>query len=622
MTMQSKIGPHPNLTTSTNQEALAMFKGHQQFFFSILIVLAMSSGHNPSSEVAAGWWVEQHRPPGRSYQVVEVRRRRVRLPQWVAYLKAGWQEPDLRWWLLLALVGSLWFWLWQKSVASQQDTMAIGEPLYFHSRWQRPVAQGHLEMRVMVMVSVEPVIYALPAPERMPLLSAGGEQQSSSSLVIVPAEPELLPDPSPANSRQRQVSLDKEAGLPSRGRQRICLPIERESYQELMADPKAFHQFLAQMIERYPVLFPSTIKAGYILDGFVSPSKKMPDVRLRRIKLKVKPADNCGVYTIAPSFVLPYMRGYTDEVEHALFLRRFGVPFWALTYLFGRNDMYWYRLERSLGRNSVVGTTLKQADKLPKDVLADEKHTWLNGLKCYIATTVAGDCIFGASVSLTADAKGLTEAYRYFKREAQNIWPAYTPRTVNVDGWAATQNSWLTLFKTVTPLLCFLHSFIKIRSRCKNQPFFPELSKQVWDIYHSPDKATFKTNLQAFHKWAQATLPAGPALEAVLKLCARQDQFLKAYDFPAAYRTSTTLDRQMDLMNRYLFSTKYFHGHLSSAEDGLRAWALLHNFQPYCPRAKVAKNFISPAHRLNGFVFHPCWLQNLLVSASMAGYRT
>jgi hypothetical protein len=284
--------------------------------------------------------------------------------------------------------------------------------------------------------------------------------------------------------------------------------------------------------------------------------------------------------------------------------------------------MYWYRLERSLGRNSVVGTTLKQAHHLPQDVLADEKHTYLNGHKCYIATTVAGDCIFGASVSLTADTLGLTEAYSHFKAEAQNIRSSYTPKTVNLDGWTATQNSWLSLFKSVTPLLCFLHAFIKIRSCCKNQPFFPDLSQQVWDIYHSPDKATFKTRVQALQTWAQATLPPGPALQAVLKLCHRQDQFLLAYDYPTAYRTSTILDRQIDLMNRYLFSTKYFHGHLTSAEDGLRAWALLHNFQPYCPRAKVAAKFISPAHRLNGFVYHPCWLQNLFVSASMAGYRT
>jgi hypothetical protein len=612
--MKSKIGHHHNYLPKTNQEDLIMFKWHPLFFTSILIVLALSSWHNPTGESAAGWWVEQHRPPGKSYQVVPVHKQ-VRLPQWVTYLRSCWQNPDMGWWLLLALVGSLWIWVWQKRAASLLADIPLGEALYNHWQWRSPVAQGNLEVRAMVMVSVQPVVYALPGPKNILLLPAG-DQPQDSPMVIVPSEP------APDKIRPRKISLDKESGLPSRGRQRICLPIERDRYQHLVANPVAFRQFLDQMIESNPVLFPSTIKQGYKLDGFVASSKKMPEIQLRRIKLKVHAPDNCGVYTIAPSFVLPYMRGYTDQVEQALFLRRFGVPFWALTYLFGRNDMYWYRLERSLGRNSVVGTSLKVADNLPQDLLADEKHTYLNGHKCYIATTVAGDCIFGASVSLTADAKGLTEAYRYFKREAQNILPAYAPRTVNVDGWAATQNSWLSLFKTVTPLLCFLHSFIKIRSRCKNQDFFPELSKQVWDIYHAPDKATFKTSLLAFQKWAQATLPAGPALEAVLKLCNRQDQFLKAYDFPAAYRTSTMLDRQMDLMNRYLFSTKYFHGHLSSAEDGLRAWALLHNFQPYCPRAKIAKNFISPAHRLNGFVYHPCWLQNLLVSASMAGYRT
>jgi hypothetical protein len=50
------------------------------------------------------------------------------------------------------------------------------------------------------------------------------------------------------------------------------------------------------------------------------------------------------VYTIAPSGLLPYLSGETDMVEKALFLRRFGAPFWGLTYVFGRDDQYWYRL--------------------------------------------------------------------------------------------------------------------------------------------------------------------------------------------------------------------------------------------------------------------------------------
>ena len=59
-------------------------------------------------------------------------------------------------------------------------------------------------------------------------------------------------------------------------------------------------------------------------------SKKLPDLHLRRIKLT------------AP-----------EAVEKALFLRRFGVPFWGLTYVFGHDDPYWERLELRLGHNGV-----------------------------------------------------------------------------------------------------------------------------------------------------------------------------------------------------------------------------------------------------------------------------
>jgi len=141
----------------------------------------------------------------------------------------------------------------------------------------------------------------------------------------------------------------------------------------------------------------------------------MHGVRLRRIELVEVDGDTGPVFTIRPSFVLPYMMGYTDEVEKALFLRRW-VPHWALTHVFGRDDKYWYRLENRLGRNGVVGTTVKDDNKLPNDLLADEKHTRFNGEKAYIATTVGADSVLGASVSLSADFKGLSEAYGHFKQ--------------------------------------------------------------------------------------------------------------------------------------------------------------------------------------------------------------
>ena len=119
--------------------------------------------------------------------------------------------------------------------------------------------------------------------------------------------------------------------------------------------------------------------------------------------------------TICTSDVMPYMTGFTDDVEKALFLRRFGVPFWGLTYVFGRNDDYWYHQVSRFGRYDIVGTLVKEPSLLPKDLLADEKHVRFNGNKGYIATTVGADCVLGASLSLAADEAALTAAYGYFQ---------------------------------------------------------------------------------------------------------------------------------------------------------------------------------------------------------------
>ena len=68
------------------------------------------------------------------------------------------------------------------------------------------------------------------------------------------------------------------------------------------------------------------------------------------------------------------MTARTEEVEGPLFLRKFGVPFWALVRVFGGDPMRWYRLEVGLGRNSLVGTTVRRTE-LPEHLLADEHHT-------------------------------------------------------------------------------------------------------------------------------------------------------------------------------------------------------------------------------------------------------
>jgi hypothetical protein len=406
---------------------------------------------------------------------------------------------------------------------------------------------------------------------------------------------------------------------------RITLPIDLAAYNELLHDKQAFRHCLNEMIQYYPELFPSDIAQGYKLHGMLPASRKMPHVQLRRIQLAARDlAGERQLFTIAPCDILPYMAGEVTEVEKALFLRRFGVPFWALTYVFGHNDMYWYRIVGSLGRHDIVGTTVKEPEKLPEHLLADEKHAYFNGAKVYIATTVAQDCVLGASVSCTADAQGLTEAYGHFQQEAHRLDAHYAPTTVNTDGWQATHLAWQQLFATVTIIQCFLHAFLKVRTCGKRLgSTFTEIKSQVWDIYRATSRPDFRQKVSQLQDWTRshADQLTNPVIEAIDKLCAKADSFMLSFDYPEAHRTSNMVDRHMEPMARWLYSTRYFHGHYRSAELHTRSWALLHNFWPYCPRAKVRETYQSPAHKLNGFVYRDNWLENLLVSTSLQGFH-
>jgi hypothetical protein len=430
----------------------------------------------------------------------------------------------------------------------------------------------------------------------------------------------------PTTSRaQRTPKLSKKPEV-SRASKRICLPVDSEAYPQLVRDQEAYRSYLDDCIRRHPELFPAAIERGYKLYGFCQESVKMPEVRIRRICLDER--DEHGklqVFQVVPSFVLPYLTATVEEVEKPLFLHlKFGVPFWALSYVFGRDDSYWYRLSQQLGRPSLVGSTIKHADKLPEHLLADEKHTRLLKNKAYVACTVAEECVLGASIALSASEKELAEAYCDFKEEACELDPDYQPKTVNTDGWLATQAAWQTLFPGVVIILCFLHAFLKIRDRAKRlTSVLPDVAQKVWDAYHQSSYGAFIDKVTVLQLWAEQHQDKlnQAVLEAIHKLCRNAHSFSLAYDHPGCRRTSNMLDRHLDTLDRYLYGLRYFHGHLASAQRSVRAWALAHNFAPFCPRAEPSKRFTSPAHRLNGFVYRDNWLENLFVSASLGGRR-
>jgi hypothetical protein len=274
--------------------------------------------------------------------------------------------------------------------------------------------------------------------------------------------------------------------LPARQQRRLPRPRQR---------PAAVPRLARWGLPRLPRALPLGFAEGYRLKD-ARTSVKL-GVRTRRVRCKSGESSS-----VRPCFVLPYMVGYADEGRDPLFLRAFGAPFWALARVFGRSAMSWYRLEVSLGRNSVVGTTVRRAER-PEHLLADEHHQPRDGTKNYVATTVAEGCCLGAALAQTAGTEDLQAAYGAFETEAQEVRPDYRPRTVRVDGWASTRQAWRALFPRVALLRCFLHGWLNIRSRGKLSESFAELSRKVWESYRASSRRGFAQRLRRLREWAQ-----------------------------------------------------------------------------------------------------------------------
>ena len=395
----------------------------------------------------------------------------------------------------------------------------------------------------------------------------------------------------------------------------ICLPFDQARYSELVADPAAFRKALADFLLRMPELFPDGFDRGYLLKDRRR-SRKL-GLCVRRLRLKA----TGRTFTVRPGFALPYMAGRAGDASGPLFLRAFGVPFWALARVFGRDHAYWYRLELALGRNSIVGTTLRRAE-LPEHLLADEHHQPRDGVKNDVATTVGSGCCLGAALAQTAGAEELGAAYGVFKAEADDVGPGYAPRTVSADGWAATHQAWGALFPLVVVLRCFPHGWLAIRSRGKLADGFAALSERVWDAYRAVTRRSFAQRLRRLWAWAQATVTASWVLEQVKKLCGRAAEYGAAYAHPGGYRTSNALDRVMRAMNRYVDDGQHLHRSAAACGRHVRAWAVLFNFRPWHPAvARANGGWRCPAERVNKHRYHDDWLQNLLASASLGGYR-
>lgn len=402
---------------------------------------------------------------------------------------------------------------------------------------------------------------------------------------------------------------------PSVNTHHICLPFDSEAhYLTCLNDLPQFRDFLETQFAAHPELFPLAFAQGFQWHSRYRLKKQQLD--LRRIKLTATQQ----VFAIRPSFVLPYAIARTDDIEKALFLRQWGVPFEALAYVFGRSASFYQRAWLQLGRPSLVGTTLKDPARLPAHLVADEKVTWLDGQEVYATTTVAGGCFLGAGLAREITADSLRAGYGEFKQEARELKDDYTPETVCTDGLRATRLAWQQLFPKVSLILCFLHGVMKIAERCRGESRRAVLDR-VWGCYEAASRREFSQRLRRLGEWATAKLE-GAVCQMTVKMYEQGQNYAVAYEHVGCARTTNEVDRLMNQQDRLLYQMRYLHGGGEKARLSLRAMALQWNFHLYGRRLRSAEpERRSPFADVNGYEYHENWLHNLWIAASLGGHR-
>ena len=169
--------------------------------------------------------------------------------------------------------------------------------------------------------------------------------------------------------RERPRNSRSQTG---RGARQICIQMTRDAYDRVWEDAAEVRRIVEWQCRKWPELFPDGITDGFQLTGRLPESRKMPGMRLRQLRLR-----DGRVFSLRPSFVVSYMMGDVEELEGPLLLLSIGVPCWVVTKIFGHNDMKWQRLLERLGRSSLAGSTVRDPDRLPQHLVADEHQAGL-----------------------------------------------------------------------------------------------------------------------------------------------------------------------------------------------------------------------------------------------------
>jgi hypothetical protein len=403
---------------------------------------------------------------------------------------------------------------------------------------------------------------------------------------------------------------------PSRA-QAICLWVQNEAqYLDLLDDLDRFRDHLMGVFARFPELFPDSFAQGFHFHDKRRSAKL--GLTMRRIKLK---ADS-RVYLLRPCFVAPYCTARAEDLDVPLYLRLWGVSFDALGRCFGRAPKFYERAFVSLASTNLVAATCKT--HLPEHLVADEKHVTTCRPTHYLCVSATHNCLLGAELVEEATTAALARGYGVMVQEAQDVQPDWSPRTVCLDGFRATQAAFAQLLPRVTIVLCFLHAMLKLRTvsprKTREQASYQVMMEKGWEIFKAPTRRHFAQRLRRFKEWAAQTLRRGKLKHEIEKMHANSRRYSVSYAHPGSPRTSNAVDRVMSHQSHILRSQRGFHGSREHASQMMRAHAMVWNFHPYGVRLRREDaSRRSPFHDYNGFEYHEHWLCNLWLASSRGG---
>jgi hypothetical protein len=255
-------------------------------------------------------------------------------------------------------------------------------------------------------------------------------------------------------------------------------------------------------------------------------------------------------------------------------------------------------------------------------VLTSSCSTSLNNSATACITLSSVSRLLGTPSSTTGKGRPreLGSSLRRVCGRSPTVFAHYQARSVCTEGVKAPRDAGPRLFPPLPLVLCYLPSILKIKERCRGALRRHGLAR-AGRGYQAATKGQFSQRLRRLSAWATATR-AGPGAEMVSKVCQPREDLLPASAYPQAARTTNAIDRLHDHLDRVLSALRSCHGQQASARLAMRAWAMQWNCHPSGPRVRhdqPARS--SPFDDLNGFHYHPNWLQNCLIASSIGGLR-